>query len=145
MAWTQSPSLFLNFGIDQEWTSFEFKRIIQDIDKNTPSATADYISFGYDYVTVAWGGPAAGPLSSKGPCFSSDRQRSMSIQGFGVAQGCGSTYSRSADFVNGAANNFPSTVSSLDENSQLAVIGASGKGDFGFPMCPQCEANEWRC
>lgn len=110
MAWMQSPSLFLDFGTDQGWTSSEYKRVIQDIDKNTPNATADYIGFGYDHVTIAWGGTVAGPLSSKGPGFLSDSKGSMSIQDFGVAQGYDNTYLRGVDFVNGAANNFQSTV-----------------------------------
>lgn len=109
MVWTQSPAFLLDFGSNQGWTSPNYKRLVQDIDKN-PGQTLDYVGFGTDHVSIAWGGTATGPLSSKGPGFNEITPDSFQIHDFGTAQGYDNTYLRGVDLVGGTSNPFDSSV-----------------------------------
>jgi hypothetical protein len=98
MTWSQSPAFFSDFGSDQGWTSPDYKRVVQDIDQNA-GRTLDYVGFGFDHVTIAWGGTAAGPQSSKGPGFTEVSPGSFQIHDFGTAEGYNNTYLRGVDFT----------------------------------------------
>lgn len=98
MVWTQSPAFLADFGSAQGWTSPQYKRVVHDIDQN-PGQTLDYVGFGSDHVTIAWGGIAAGPLNSKGPGFTEVSPDSFQIHDFGTVQGYDNTYLRGADLT----------------------------------------------
>src|SRR5438128_12579276 len=104
MVWTQSPAFFSDFGANQGWVSPNFKRVVQDIDQNG-GRTLDYVGFGFDHVTLAWGGTFAGPLSSKGPGFT-ESSASFQIHDVGTAQGYDNTYVREVELIVGTANPF---------------------------------------
>lgn len=98
MPWNLSPAFLSDFGSNQGWTSPNYKRVVQDIDQDA-GHTLDYVGFGFDHVTIAWGGTAAGPLSSKGPGFTELSPESVQIHDFGTAEGYDNTYLRGADFT----------------------------------------------
>jgi hypothetical protein len=119
MTWSQSPAFFSDFGANQGWNSPNFKRVVQDIDNNFPN-TVDYVGFGFDHVTLAWGGTVAGPQSSQGPGFI-ESSKSFQIHDFGTAEGYDNTYLRGVDLIGGSG------VSSLD-----SAVWASGNAGFYF-------------
>jgi len=130
MTWTQSPAFFLDFGANQGWTSTDYKRIVQDVDRDNIGAqpagykgpTVDYVGFGTDHVTVAWGGTVAGPLSSQGAGFIESQPASYQIHDFGTAQGYDSTYLRGVDLIGG-----PGTATLFD-----SAVWSSGNAGLYF-------------